>query len=181
MDGSRRKWRKLWPWDGRAPRPGPGGGGRPVIRPRRGQEALQVPPAPLAQAAAHPCCGHGLHGYRRRDPVDGGPDNRRLRAHRRHRRLEHRCPDLRRAGAAPVRQPVRPTQDDGLRRPEGPVHPARGTLPPPPGPLHELLQQERGRAGDVQGPERCAAAPGVSVQSLSSPPRTSSASAESSS
>ena len=78
-------------------------------------------------------------------------------------RPQRRRTDLRRPGAAPVRKPVRPHEDDGLRRAESPLHPARATLQPPAAPVHELLQQERGWPGDVQGPERRAAAPGVPV------------------
>ena len=63
---------------------------------------------------------------------------------------------------APVWRPLSPPEDNGIRRTGGPIHPPSPPLPSPAAPLHELLQQERGRQGDVQGSERCAAAPGVS-------------------
>ena len=80
-----------------------------------------------------------------------------------HLRTEPGNSDLRGCGAAPVRQSVPQPEDDGLHRPESPVQPPGGPLPPPPEALNELLQQERGWPGDVQGPERRAAAPGVPV------------------
>ena len=52
--------------------------------------------------------------------------------------------------------------DDGVGRSKSSLHLARGALQTPPGPLHELLQQERGRKGDVGCPERRAATPGGS-------------------
>ena len=105
----------------------------------------------------------GVHRGRGRHPVDGRADHRRLRADRGPVRTELHRPDFRGSRAHPARQPVPPPQDDGLGGPEGALHVACRAVPAPPGPFHELLQQERSRKGDVGCPERRTAAPGVPV------------------